>query len=151
MNALWFGRKSNEKFRIMIYTDFDTRRLITDVSVCNPATDMVAKCRGLWDTGGRLSTVSQALVDRLDLYSDPEMKIRVHTSAGVHLSNVYPIKLLFEDVEVDCSVMVCGHIIDNVDIIIGMDVITKGDLSITNVNGKTEMIFRLPTSGHIAK
>lgn len=47
--------------------------------------------------------------------------------------------------------MVCERIIDDVDIIIGMDVITKGDFSITNVNGKTEMIFRLPTSGHIAK
>lgn len=151
MSALWFSRKSKEKFRVMTYTNFDTRRLITDVSVCNPSTDIVAKCRGLWDTGGKLSTVSQALVDKLGLLPDSEMKMRVHTSAGVHLSNVYPIKLLFNDVEVDCSATACKRIIDDVDIVIGMDVITKGDFSITNIGGKTEMIFRLPTSGHISR
>lgn len=143
--------KKKEKYRVMTYTDFETRRIITEVVVSNPLTGLTMKCRGLWDTGGRVSTISQSVIESIGLMPDKKMSYRVQTTTGVHFSAVYPIVLMFDDVGLGCSAMSCEKIIDEVDIIIGMDIITKGDFSITNANGRTEMIFRLPTSGHIGK
>ena len=35
------------------------------------------------------------------------------------------------------------------DIIIGMDVISKGDLAVTNYEGKTVLSFREPSAGRV--
>ena len=38
---------------------------------------------------------------------------------------------------------------DEYDVIIGMDVICKGDFAITNLNGKTTFSFRIPSEKEI--
>lgn len=39
----------------------------------------------------------------------------------------------------------CQNIVGNFGAIVGMDIITKGDLAMTNVNGNTCMTFRIPS------
>lgn len=43
----------------------------------------------------------------------------------------------------------CPNIAGNFGAIIGMDIITQGDLSLTNVNQQTCMTFRIPSIGTI--
>ena len=38
-------------------------------------------------------------------------------------------------------------IFDVFDIIIGMDIISKGDFAVSNLNGKTSFSFRIPSFG----
>jgi hypothetical protein len=38
-----------------------------------------------------------------------------------------------------------GNLGDDIDVLIGMDIITAGDFAITNADGKTCMSFRIPS------
>ena len=44
---------------------------------------------------------------------------------------------------------VLAYDLEDNDIIIGMDTITRGDLAITNKNGETWCSFRIPSQEHI--
>ena len=37
----------------------------------------------------------------------------------------------------------------SIDLVIGIEILSKGDLAITNYNGKTELSFRYPSKGKI--
>lgn len=43
----------------------------------------------------------------------------------------------------------CADLGPNIDLLIGMDIISLGDFAITNVNGKTTFSFRLPSTSII--
>ena len=43
-------------------------------------------------------------------------------------------------------VQVSEAVLNGFDVLIGMDIITLGDFSITNVNGKTVFSFRIPST-----
>lgn len=42
-------------------------------------------------------------------------------------------------------IVACADLGINIDLLIGMDIISLGDFAITNVNGKTIFSFRLPS------
>ena len=49
----------------------------------------------------------------------------------------------------DIRVVDVDALIGGADALIGMDIITPGDFSITNFNGQTMMSFRMPSVAHI--
>ena len=99
--------------------------------------------RAIWDTGASCSCISQKVVKSLNL-SEIDRVIN-HTAngpreAGVYLVNIYlPNRVIFSATRViDAEIL-------GADILIGMDVINKGDLAITHKNGATWMTFQFPS------
>lgn len=115
-----------------------------------PETDIATsfmEVKALWDTGATHSAVSDRLATHLNL--PLEDFVTVFTAAGIHRTPIYPIRLclsnkaaVFEELE---AVEFSYSEEDGCDFIIGMDVMTQGDLSITNFEGKTVLSFRIPS------
>ena len=102
------------------------------------------KGRALWDTGATLSCISERIADELQL--KPLQVIKVYTATGDVLANTYFVGLVLPNYFMT-SVVAAGvpDMSDDVDIVMGMDVISKGDFSVTNVNKKTTFSFRIPS------
>jgi gag-polyprotein putative aspartyl protease len=108
-----------------------------------------AKINAIWDTGASGCAITTNVVTQLRLV--PTGMASVHTANGVAIQNTYTI-----DIELPNTVLIQGIIASEVaalssgcDALIGMDVITLGDFSITNHKGTTCMSFRTPSSHEI--
>lgn len=97
----------------------------------------------IWDTGATKSSISQKVVDALGL--KPVSKGKNHTAAGVVDTYLYLVNIILPSNVGIRSLMVTGSDLGDIDVLIGMDVISKGDFAITNMNGKTTFSFRIPS------
>ncbi len=97
----------------------------------------------IWDTGATNTSISQHLAKQLSL--KPISKTEVISAGTKYISNIYKIDILLPtDVTVkDVRVTEALSIAES-QILIGMDIITLGDFSITNCGGKTCCSFRIP-------
>ena len=99
---------------------------------------------GLWDTGASMSSITQRIADELSLI--PVGKTNISTANGIVAVNTYFVDIgLPNGVTVQNVLVSCSDLGDDVDLLIGMDVIRHGDFSITNVNNKTTFSFRVPS------
>ena len=102
--------------------------------------------KALWDTGATHSAISDRLAVRMQLPS--EDFARVSTASGILRVPVYlvqvglPNQFVFEEME---AVEFAYSEEDDYDLIIGMDIMTQGDLAISNFEGKTVFSFRIPS------
>ena len=102
------------------------------------------KYEAIWDTGATGSVISAELAQKLKL--NPIGKTKVSTAGGVFEVNKYIIGLkLPNNLEIQNVMVSSGNLGSGVDFLIGMDIITLGDFSITNLNGKTMFSFRFPS------
>ena len=99
-------------------------------------------CKAVWDTGASNTAITQAVVDDLDL--KPIGLVKVHTANGTATCGVYMVALMLPN-GVNVRTRATLGDIPSCDVLIGMDVITLGDFSITNVGRKTTMSFRIPS------
>lgn len=98
----------------------------------------------IWDTGATASVITQEVVDRLGLVATGMTK--VHGFDGETTAEVYVVNIaLMQDVEFPGATVTKGKIIGGPCVLIGMDIIGKGDFAITNSNGKTTMSYRYPS------
>jgi predicted aspartyl protease len=103
----------------------------------------VIQFEGLWDTGASGSVISKNVVDKLEL--KPIGKSKVFHANGESIVNVYAINLFLPNQVGFQFVKVTEGVLNGFDLLIGMDIITMGDFSITNVGGKTTFSFRVPS------
>ena len=100
--------------------------------------------RGLWDTGASKSSITQRIVDDLNLIAVGNTNIS--TANGVVAVNTYFVDFgLPNGVTVKNVLVSCADLGEDIDVLIGMDIIRHGDFSITNVNNKTTFSFRTPS------
>ena len=111
---------------------------------CNIAVDPNKKWRGVWDTGAKTSSVHKRIVNELGLYAVNDWTMQ--TANGIAIVTTY-----FVDITLPNNVMVSNILVsasdlgDETDVLIGMDIISQGDFSISNVNGSTTFSFRIPS------
>ena len=95
------------------------------------------------DTGATISCITSRMVNRMGLSSCGEFDFTHAKGKGVSpvyiCDVVFPKNKLIEDVEV--SEISDEH---NFDFLIGMNIISMGDMALTSVNGKTAFSFRIP-------
>lgn len=106
----------------------------------------------IWDTGATGSVVTKKVVNDLGL--QPINKILVNGVHGECYSNLYLVNMLLPNNVHYCAVHVTeaeqlGRIDDNIDVLIGMNIISSGDLAVTNYNGRTAFSFRFPSTEFI--
>lgn len=98
---------------------------------------------GIWDTGATSTVISRRVVDELDL--KPVGIAKVSTAGGEKQTQVYYVNFsLPNKVGFQFWKVIEGEI-KGVDLLIGMDVISKGDFAVSNKDGKTTFTFRIPS------
>lgn len=101
------------------------------------------RIKALWDTGASTSSISGAFADRVGI---PALDFtRIHGAGGVHDSRVFRVDLTIPGTQVHVTdVQATEFVAHDFDMLIGMDIITLGDFSVTNADGKTVFSFRVP-------
>jgi len=128
--------------------------LINQCEVAPPFTDpavtkLQRKYTAVWDTGASGSVITQAIVDALGL---TQISVQgVYGVSGKTLAEVYMVTIImpggtaiFKDFRVTK-----GHLHPDIDLLIGMDIINKGDFSVSNFDGITKFSFRVPSHEHV--
>jgi len=97
----------------------------------------------IWDTGATCSGISKKVVDECAL--KPIAMIDVHHSGGKSRRPVYLASIYLPNGVCFPRVRVTEVDIIEADLLIGMDIINRGDFAVTNARGKTRFSFRWPS------
>ncbi len=100
--------------------------------------------KAIWDTGATNSVITQTVVDACQLKATGMAK--VHGVLSTDVAETFLVNLLLPNaVQVVGVEVTLGKMAGAADILLGMDIITNGDFSITNVGGETVFSFRVPS------
>ena len=99
--------------------------------------------RGIWDTGATGSVITQNVVDALGL--KPIDAVFFSHANGTSETEEYVVDFKLPNGVDILSLCVIRGTFDDYDLLIGMDIISRGDFSISNFNGKTMFGFRMPS------
>ena len=98
----------------------------------------------IWDTGATNSVITEKVVNECGL--KPIGVVKVGHIDGESLSDVFLVNMVLpNNVGISELRVTRGKITGNVDVLIGMDVITKGDFTLSNFQGETWFSFRIPS------
>lgn len=115
-----------------------------DPEVIDPAAHPAfEKFVAIWDTGATASVISQGVVDRCGL--KPTGMTLVHGVQGPSEAEVFMVNLRLPQGVAFANVRVTKGNLGGAQALIGMDIITAGDFSITNMGGRTVFSFRVPS------
>ena len=103
--------------------------------------------RAVWDTGADTTMISSRIVKELNL--QPYKAGGISGIGGATGSNVYLVHVLVPTGDFVTSVEVMENDFQDIDVLIGMDVIVFGDFLITNKDGMTTFQFRTPSEGGV--
>lgn len=127
-----FTTEANGLLRILVTTCKISEAIsIRELNEGKPHPPMI-EFNAVWDTGASASAISQKVVDALNLV--PTGKGISKTAAGEVEVNTYSVNIMlpmdvgFSSLPVSCNKM-------EPDILIGMDIISRGDFSVTNKDG----------------
>jgi hypothetical protein len=128
------------------------QRIYLPITVINPIRHLEFTMQGVLDTGCNTSSISQRLARTLNLTSFIGGWSR--TSAGMIPVSFYKVDIILPQGIRFLGMDVADFVTDNVpkpvkteeefDILIGMDIITAGDLAITDDDGNTIVSYRKP-------
>ena len=132
------------------YTEkYDTvvKQLITTCLVGEPVAkiepDMEYKTfRALWDTGANCSAISTRVVMLLGLV--PVSKESMTHAGGQSIVDIYSVGIVLPNNVLVPLVDVFESDFSSFDVLIGMDIISQCDLSVSNLGGKTTFSIRVP-------
>ena len=99
--------------------------------------------KSLWDTGATTTGVNIDLVHKLKLR--PFRKISAQGAHGKKTVDIYLIDLEIPNNIMFKNIRATGlELGEDVDVLVGMDIIMAGDFAITNSNGKTTFTYGTP-------
>lgn len=99
--------------------------------------------QGIWDTGATHSVITQKVVDECAL--KPIGVTQVYHAGGKELCERYLVNITLPNNVVVYQIGVTKAKFSGSDVLIGMDIINKGDFVITNFDGNTTFSFRIPS------
>ncbi len=107
----------------------------------------IKNCTALWDTGATSCVLSKQVIQDLKLQTVGMTKNV--TAGGVIDANRYLVNLTMPDGVIIPSVRATEADLRDFDILIGMDIITRGDFAVTQKDGKTKFSFQMPSTHDI--
>jgi hypothetical protein len=103
---------------------------------------------GIWDTGATASVVTERVVTECGLKQIGI--VEAHGVDGKYLTEVYLMSLRVPNgVGWPFMKVTKGKLPPGADVLIGMDIISRGDFAVTNFQGKTAFSFRWPSMERI--
>lgn len=142
----------NQKGALTLVGQGILRQLQTQVEISTPfigdeatgETPTAIVFSGIWDTGATGTVITQAVIDQLTL--KPTGQTKVHTANGQYDADTYLVNVILpSNIGLQGVTVTKGTLVDGADVLIGMDIITLGDFTITNQGGVTVMTFRVPS------
>lgn len=131
--------------------------LALDVKVSNPAVRgedgrlIWTRANAIWDTGSQICMISRALCKKLRF--EPRIKVNFSGIGGV-IKGAHDVVYLSIASDNATFILAMAGVIDSIpgdyDMLIGMDVITQGDFSISTANGYISYSFS-PYPGHLKR
>lgn len=120
-----------------------SNRLLTTIDIV--AKDLKYTTTALWDTGATNSCISDEVAKKLSLI--PTKKKNIVTPSGMKEVSTYFVDLILPNRVCINNVEVNGSEIGKQDlgVLIGMDIITLGDFSLSN-KGETIFSFQIPST-----
>ena len=98
----------------------------------------------LWDTGAEGSVISKNVIQTLKLESTG--KAKVFHAGGESLVNTYSVNILLPNNTVFYVPIATEGNLEGTDALIGMDIISHGDFTITAAHGRTKFTFQIPST-----
>ncbi len=107
--------------------------------------EKIIPIKALWDTGASKTCISPSCVMQLGLI--PTGKCTNMTASGPSNASTYLVDVLLPNKVIVPDVMVTDAKIGDqgFDVLIGMDLISIGDFSVSNYQGKTTLSYRIPS------
>jgi predicted aspartyl protease len=104
---------------------------------------------GIIDTGAMGSVISQHIADTLGAI--PQTFVKVHTASAQNVTTpLYEADIeVNKQIKIDGLMVTSGYLIQGTECLIGMDILSRGDLAVTNINGQTCLSFRIPSTQRI--
>ena len=135
------ANKNKNSFTILFNGIVD--KITTDTTIINANNNLTVKA--LWDTGANCCCISEELVKLLNL--SPVGKVSFYTPSGTGLAYTYLVDIVLPNNMIIKDVKMCSSKIgaQNLDLIIGTDIINKGDFAISNYKNNTCFTFRIPS------
>lgn len=127
-----------------VITDIEVTEAYDSASTPDPL-PTIHRASALWDTGASRSVISPAVVNALGLSAVGS--VMVHHAGGSGTSPTYMVNFKLPNKVGIIGPLVTESPLQGFDVLIGMDVIALGDLSLTHAGGKTCMSFRIPSIG----
>lgn len=120
------------------------RELVSSVIVRNGETKTIAKA--VWDTGATSTCISPTLAKELKLQPIGQTKV-LSASNETDGANIYRVDIIICDGIRLSNVAVCEMPIhyQKIGLLIGMDIISAGDFSVSGFGDKTTFTFRMPS------
>lgn len=122
------------------------KNLPIEVVLINPYTSVSKSYNAIWDTGAKRFAISYKVFNELSLTNMKKIKVAGVNSNKVALLSMVDIKLTSKISKIfieGCYVIVC-NLPNGVDMLLGMDIITKGDFLISNFE-HTLFSFSVPS------
>lgn len=122
----------------------DSRNCIKSrVTVVNMRGQKSEETVAMWDTGASVCGITHALYERLGFV--PEYKMTARAFDGPKTVDVCMGALMIGKIIMkQVRFMVYDKLDDDVDLVIGLDVILMGDFSLRKLPGSTEVSFSVP-------
>ena len=123
------------------------RALVSEIGIVtgvSASTTEVVKCKALWDTGAVYSVISRQFAKKLGLASFDSG--RAYTAQGSYDTSVYLLDILLPNKMIVQDLRVSDGEFQDFDFLLGMDVISLGDFTVTNKDA-TRFAFRIPSEG----
>lgn len=118
-----------------------------DLSLCKDV-KRVKVVRSLWDTGASVTLISARVAKVLELTSIGKSGVSGYNE-GVDVKDTYCVHVGLPTGDIITNIMAMEFDSDEYDVVIGMDIICKGDLAVTNQDEKTTFSFRIPSEEEI--
>lgn len=120
---------------------------ISSASILNSSNNNINnekhKYTAIWDTGATGTVISQRVIDECGLI--PTGMTQVATAGGIVSVGTYIVDVSLPNNVTFHNLNVTSGNLNGTDVLIGMDIISAGDFSVSNFNGKTKFTFRIPS------
>jgi predicted aspartyl protease len=104
----------------------------------------IMQFNALWDTGAEGSVISERVAKALGL--EPTGLARVYHANGESMVNTYSVNIFLPNNTAFYVPMVTESILTGTDVLIGMDIISMGDFTVTASKRKTKFSFQIPST-----
>jgi Aspartyl protease len=131
---------------LTIKTTGISKALISTVTLRSSlGNDKIFPTQALWDTGATCSGITENVVETLGLLPTGFARLNTVSQQGI-VCPFFTIDVILQNgIYIPELTVSLGLISEGIDMLIGMDIITLGDFSVTNFNGNTCMSFRIPS------